>query len=143
IGSGPAGLSAAARAAEKGVAHVLLERTDHLSDTIYKYQKRKHVMAHPEVLPLRSDVGFNEGSGGAILGDFDTGGKKTNVRYHAEVKELTGSKGGFEITLQNGEKLTAEHVVLSIGVQGNVRKLSVPGDDWDRVQYQLDDPDEY
>ena len=39
VGSGPAGLSAAARAAELGIAHVLLEKADHLSDTIYKYQK--------------------------------------------------------------------------------------------------------
>ncbi|MDO9487153.1 MAG: NAD(P)-binding domain-containing protein, partial [Sphingomonadaceae bacterium] len=47
IGSGPAGLSAAARAAARGLPHVLLEKTDHLSDTIYKYQKGKHVMATP------------------------------------------------------------------------------------------------
>jgi CRP-like cAMP-binding protein/Fe-S-cluster-containing hydrogenase component 2 len=34
-------------------------------------------------------------------------------------------------------------VVLAIGLQGNLRKLGVPGEDLDRVQYQLDDPDEY
>lgn len=39
IGSGPAGLSAAARASGLGMSHVLLEKTDHLSDTIFKYQK--------------------------------------------------------------------------------------------------------
>jgi hypothetical protein len=37
----------------------------------------------------------------------------------------------------------AEHVVLGIGLQGNIRKLGVPGDDLPFVQYQLDDPDEY
>jgi cGMP-dependent protein kinase 2 len=36
IGSGPAGLSAAAHAAALGLDHVLIEKTDHLSDTIYK-----------------------------------------------------------------------------------------------------------
>src|SRR3546814_3560427 len=44
IGSGPAGLSAAARAAQLGLGHVLLEKTDHLSDTIFKYQKGKRVI---------------------------------------------------------------------------------------------------
>jgi flavin-dependent dehydrogenase len=34
IGSGPAGLSAASRAAQLGLSHILIEKTDHLSDTI-------------------------------------------------------------------------------------------------------------
>src|SRR5690606_36981120 len=37
----------------------------------------------------------------------------------------------------------AGHVVLAIGLQGNPRKLGVPGEDQPFVQYQLDDPDEY
>ena len=56
VGSGPAGLSAAAHAAQRGMSHVLLEKTDHLSDTIYKYQKGKHVMATPSHLVLRADL---------------------------------------------------------------------------------------
>jgi cGMP-dependent protein kinase 2 len=36
IGSGPAGLSAAAHAAELGVSHVLLESEAHVSNTIHK-----------------------------------------------------------------------------------------------------------
>ena len=38
VGSGPAGMSAAARAAKKGRPHILLERAPHLNDTIFKYQ---------------------------------------------------------------------------------------------------------
>ena len=44
VGSGPAGLSAAAHAATIGVSHILLEKTDHLSDTIFKYQRGKHII---------------------------------------------------------------------------------------------------
>ena len=61
IGSGPAGLSAAARAAELGISHVLLEAEEHLSNTIHKYQKGKHVMAEPRILPLRSPLAFDAG----------------------------------------------------------------------------------
>ena len=61
IGSGPAGLSAAAHAAELGVAHVLLEAEPRLSSTIQKYQKGKHVMAEPQILPLRSPLTFQAG----------------------------------------------------------------------------------
>ena len=48
VGSGPSGLSAAARAAQLGVSHVLLEAARQPANTIYKYQKGKHVMAEPE-----------------------------------------------------------------------------------------------
>ena len=67
VGSGPAGLSAAARAAALGMSHVLLEKTNHLSDTIFKYQKGKHVMATPSQLVLRSDVDFEAGKRETIL----------------------------------------------------------------------------
>src|SRR4029077_20292879 len=139
------GMSAAARAAQKGVSHVLLERTDHLSDTIYKYQKKKHVMATPEVLPLRSDLGFKEDSRENILDVWNKGTaeSKANVRYNAEVTAIAGEKGNFTLTLGNGETLEAEAVVLGIGLQGNLRRLGVPGSEAPHVQYQLDDPDAY
>ena len=61
VGSGPGGLSAAGRAAQRGVSHILLEKTDHAADTVYRYQKRKLVMSTPDVLPLRSDISFERG----------------------------------------------------------------------------------
>jgi CRP-like cAMP-binding protein/thioredoxin reductase len=145
VGSGPGGASAAARAAQRGVSHILLERTDHLSDTIYKYQKRKHVMATPDILPLRSDLGFKEGSREDVLGTWDSGvaEAKTNVRYNAEVTAITGAKGNFTLTLGSGDTIVAEAIVMAIGLQGNLRKLGVPGSEAPHVQYQLDDPDAY
>ena len=145
IGSGPCGMSAAGRAAEHGVSHILLERTDHLSDTIYKYQKGKHVMATPDVLPLRSSYSFEAGRREAILKNWDeqTAKHKVNVRFKSEVTAIKGEKGAFEITVKGGGKITAENIVLGIGLQGNPRRLGCPGGDWEGVQYQLDDPDEY
>jgi len=145
VGSGPAGMSAAAHAAELGVAHVLLEATDHLSNTIHRYQKGKHVMAEPEILPLRSPLEFKAGSREAILGKWDEGiGRvKTNVRYHAEVTAIVKVADGFKITLANRETIETDNVVLGIGLQGNLRKMGVAGEELPGIQYQLDDPDEY
>jgi CRP-like cAMP-binding protein/Fe-S-cluster-containing hydrogenase component 2/thioredoxin reductase len=56
---------------------------------------------------------------------------------------FSGQRGDFRVTLASGDRLSAELVVLAIGIQGNLRKLGVPGEDLPGVQYQLDDPDEY
>ena len=145
VGSGPAGLSAAGRAAQLGLSHVLLEKTDHLSDTIYKYQKGKHVMATPAQLLLRSDLDFEAGKREAILGVWDTQAeeRKVNVKRNAEVKKIIGQKGDFTLTLTNGEEIKAETVVLGVGTQGNPNKMRCPGGDLPHIQYQLDDPGVY
>jgi cGMP-dependent protein kinase 2 len=145
VGSGPAGLSAAGRAAQLGLSHVLLEKTDHLSDTIYKYQKGKHVMATPNQLVLRSDFDFDAGKREKILGIWDDQAKERgiNVKLRAEVKSITGTKGNYTLTLTSGETLTAENVILAIGTQGNPNKMRCPGGDLPHIQYTLDDPGEY
>ncbi len=145
VGSGPGGISAATHAAELGVSHVLLEATPKHSDTIQKYQKGKHVMAEPNVLPLRSPVPFEQGTREAVLDAWEgaLSERKVNVRYQSRVSAIAGSKGDFTLTLANGETIQAEHVILGIGVQGNPRKLGVDGDDASFIQYQLDDPAEF
>lgn len=145
VGSGPAGLSAAARAAEQGVSHVLLEAEDHLSHTIYLYQKGKHVMAEPDVLPLRSPLAFQAGAREAVLGAWDDGIRRhaVNVAFRREVRRIARDGEQFVLTASGGAEIRARHVVLAIGLQGNLRKLGVDGEDLPFVQYQLDDPDEY
>ena len=145
VGSGPAGLSAAGRAAALGMSHVLLEKTDHLSDTIFKYQKGKHVMATPSNLVLRSDFDFDAGKRETILGTWDeqAGVHKVNVKLNAEVDRVEGQKGDFTLKLKNGETIRAEAIVLAIGTQGNPNRLRCPGADSPMIQYQLDDPGEY
>ena len=145
IGSGPCGMSAGGRAAELGVSHIVLEKAPHLSDTIYKFQKGKHVMATPDVLPLRSSMDFSIGIREDILEKWNqqTSELAVNIKYNSEVTEVIGEQGNYTLSLKNGDKINAENVVLGIGLQGNLRKVGVPGSDWEKVQYQLDDPDEY
>lgn len=145
IGSGPAGLSAAAHAAALGMTHVLIEKTDHLSDTIFKYQKGKHVMATPSNLVLRSDLDFDAGKREFILGTWDEqiASGEINVQLNSEVTAITGQTGDFTIEIKGGKTIQAEAVVMAIGTQGNPNKLRCPGADLPLIQYQLDDPGEY
>ncbi len=166
-------MSAAAHAASLGMSHVLIEKSDHLSDTIFKYQKGKHVMATPSQLILRSDHEFDAGKREDILGSWNerTAALAVNVRYNAEVKAIRGTgekiagsvhviemrqRDGsiekkevqrfappYEIELADGEKIVADTVVLAIGTQGNPNLVRCPGGDLPHVQYQLDDPTEY
>jgi len=147
VGSGPGGLSAAGHAAELGVSHVLLEAEPHLSNTIYRYQKGKHVMDEPGILPLRSPLEFKAGTREAILGAWNDGvGRlKVNVKHGHEVTKITAQPGGgFLIECANRVQMQADKVVLGIGLQGNIRKMGVPGEEEAPfVQYTLDDPGAY
>ncbi len=127
------------------MTHVLIEKTDHLSDTIFKYQKGKHVMATPSNLVLRSDLDFDAGKRELILETWDEqiASGKVNVRLNSEVTAITGETGEFVIEMKGGDTIHAEAVVMAIGTQGNPNKLRCPGADLPLIQYQLDDPGEY
>lgn len=171
VGSGPAGLSAAAHASELGLSHVLLEKTDHLSDTIYKYQKKKHVMATPNQLLLRSDLDFDAGKREEVLRVWDekTADAKVNALVNADVVAITGVRGDFTLTVKGAanpwslpresgspdpanappagaatsREIKAGTVILAIGTQGNPNLVRCPVGEGATVQYQLDDPGEY
>jgi len=145
VGSGPAGLSAAAHAAAMGLSYLLLEGTAEHANTIQRYQKGKHVMAEPAVVPLRSDLRFTAGTRETVLGAWQDGVEElgVNVRFDCEVTAISGAQPEFAITLANSETIAAKSIVLAIGMQGNPRKLGVTGEDASFVQYTLDDPDEY
>ncbi len=156
VGSGPAGLSAAGRAAEHDIekrrdnsshqpTHILLEEFASPAKTIHRYQKGKHVMAEPNFLDLRSPMRFRAGTREAILDWWQKGveDKQINVRFGAEVTGINGEQGDFQISLKDGSVIEAEYVILAIGTQGNPRKLGVNGEEAPFVQYQLDDPSAY
>jgi len=138
-------MSAAAHAAELDVPHVLLESSPKHANTIQRYQKGKFVMSEPNGLPLRSPLSFQAGSREEILDTWAQGLDQTgvNIQYDSEVGGIEGAQGDFRLALKNGATVEAENVVLGIGVQGNPRKLGIPGEDLPLVQYTLDDPDEF
>ena len=127
------------------MSHVLLEKTDHLSDTIYKYQKGKHVMATPSALVLRAGMAFEAGKREGILGRWDGAAAEcgVNVQVNAEVTGIDGDHGHFTIKLKNGAQIATERIVFAIGTQGNPNLMVCPGGDLPHVQYQLNDPAEY
>ena len=78
IGAGPAGIAAAANAARHKISHALFEKAE-LANTIYEYQKAKLVMAEPRKLPLRSLIGFEEGSREEVLAVWEKGVREAQI----------------------------------------------------------------
>ena len=147
VGSGPAGLSAAAQASARDNRYLLLEATEHASDTIFRYQKGKHVMAEPGFLPLRSGMPFGEGTREQILGNWEhsLNAQDIAIRYGAKVISIARETedGPLLVGCEDGSRRSARTVILAIGVQGNLRRLGVPGDSLAGVQYTLSDPEEF
>ena len=117
VGSGPAGLSAAGRAAaldrEAGVSepsYILLEARGQPSETIFRYQKGKHVMAEPGYLRLRSDFPFGAGKREAVLDAWNqqVASSALNIRLNSEVVGLCGKEDGFELSLADGETIKSQ-----------------------------------
>jgi CRP-like cAMP-binding protein/thioredoxin reductase/pSer/pThr/pTyr-binding forkhead associated (FHA) protein len=144
VGAGPAGLSAVAHAHANGMRYVLLERSDHLADTIFCYQKGKHVMDQPREIPLQSDVPFEAGSRESILGAWQqcTNDRSLAVRLEQEVIGLERENGTLTLWSRT-DAFRAAKVVLAIGTQGNPREMGVPGQDQPHVSDRLVDPDLY
>src|ERR1044071_5940894 len=99
IGGGPAGLATASHAQANGMKYILLERSDHLADTIYNYQARKFVMAEPVMIPARGELPFEAGSRESILEAWrrHAGDRSLNVVFNAEVKSVVKSDGRFTV----------------------------------------------
>src|ERR1700689_4673041 len=138
IGAGPAGIAAAANAVRHGMSHVLFEK-GRLANTIFEYQKGKHVMAEPKKLPLRAHVTFTEGRREVVLANYEAAIRNGVNLHAAEVRSIKKVGDVFVITHDDGVS-EAKHIVLSIGVQGTPRKLGVPGEDQRHVLYSLADP---
>jgi Fe-S-cluster-containing dehydrogenase component/thioredoxin reductase/CRP-like cAMP-binding protein len=140
LGAGPGGLSAAARAAHRGLSHVLLEAADKHANTVQQYQRRKHVMAEPSMLPLRSDIAFAAGQREGILEEWQESIRRgnINVRYRARAVRITRGRDAFQIALKGGDVIHAKNIILALGVQGNPRRLEVPGEDHPCVQTTLE-----
>ena len=141
VGSGPAGLSAGARAVATGMSHVVLEAAPHAADTLVRYQRGKFVMAYPITLPLRSGLPFAAASREEVLqrwGDrIDELG--INLRYEARVTGIERAESTFVVILAKEQRIMAKSVVLAIGLQGNVNKLGLSADECLPIQYHLDD----
>lgn len=145
IGAGPAGLSATLASAGAKKRYVCIEQNK-FGGTIYNFPKQKVVMSQPIDFPLIGKFKFskNKVSKEELLGLWGHVRKQAQLNIREECRFINLQKKGeiFEIETSVGS-LTAQKVILAMGVRGTPRKLGLPNEDLPKVTYNLLDPDQY
>ncbi|MGM9490172.1 NAD(P)-binding domain-containing protein [Ideonella sp. YS5] len=144
VGAGPAGLSAALAAVDKGLRYEVIEQEASLGGSIFHYPRQKVAMTAPVVLAKVGQVKFTEVSKERLL-EFWHGVVRQfelSIRFGERMLGIEARGDGFVVTTSRGT-LSARSVLLAIGRRGTPRTLDVPGEELPKVAYRLVDPAQY
>ena len=144
VGAGPAGLTAAAAAREKGLSHVVLEQEGDLGGTIFHYPRRKLVLVQAVEVPILGRLREGEYAKEDLLGILQDLCRRGDlqVRFGERVQGLERHGKVFSVRSTSGVTLS-RFVVLAMGRRGTPRKLGAPGEELPKVMYQLADAESY
>ncbi len=144
VGAGPAGLTAALTAREHGLSCIVLDQYD-LGGTILHYPRRKLVMTQPVEIPQYGALDRDEYAKEELLAIWQEVAKQSalDIRCGRRVEAVRPLERSFVVTLDGGEEIVGQYVVLALGRRGTPRKLNVPGEDLPKVIYQLVDAQSY
>jgi thioredoxin reductase/NAD-dependent dihydropyrimidine dehydrogenase PreA subunit len=143
VGAGPAGISATL-AAKKFNLKVLTLEQNTLGGTVYTFPRNKIVMTSPMTLPLYGKVKFIETTKTELLNLWKTvlTKNKITILENTKVEGIVSEHGVFRLETSNGGRYCTRTILLAIGRRGTPRRLNVPGEDTEKVSYQLTDDHE-
>lgn len=144
VGCGPAGLSAALTARERGLQAITIEKED-LGGTVRHYPRKKLVLTRPVRIAGYGKLAFREVRKEELIEVWEeiaeTTGLEVRTRETVQAVDRVGPLH-FRVTTDRGVH-EARRVVLAIGRRGVPRKLGVPGEDRSNVQYALREPESF
>ncbi len=137
VGSGPAGLSAALSAKREGLRFAVLEQGT-LADSIRKYPRHKLLLAEPVGVPLYGELWVADASKETLLSVWEAmiAEEELDIRYGCRVESVRPGDGTLEVA-GDGFVVSARRVLLANGRRGTPRRLGVPGEDRERVFYDV------
>lgn len=134
IGAGPAGLSAALRAKEKGLSAIVLEQGN-VAASIRSFPRDKIVHDPPLHLPVEGELWLKESSKEELLAQWTriVRLRRLDVREHHRVVDVRRGEDGFLVVAEteDGARTTFEaaRVVVAIGRRGTPRRLDLAVED--------------
>ncbi|MEQ8767065.1 MAG: NAD(P)-binding domain-containing protein [Planctomycetota bacterium] len=143
VGAGPAGLAAALRAKERRLRYLVIDRED-VGGTVRKYPRRKLTLTGPMTMPLYGKLPKTEFLKEELIELWE----EIIARYELEIETgvsfegVDGMLDEFVVRTSRGD-IATRRVILALGRRGTPRKLGVPGEDLEKVQYQLIDAATY
>jgi thioredoxin reductase len=145
IGAGPAGLSAALRAKERGLSCVVLEQAT-MAASIKSFPRDKIVHDPPLDIPLEGPLWLAEATKDELLGHWTriVRARGLSIREGHRVVDLARNGEGFVVRADHAGgavELRASRVLLATGRRGTPRTLDLEleGGAEDRIAYALAD----
>ncbi|HEY3497606.1 MAG TPA: NAD(P)/FAD-dependent oxidoreductase, partial [Polyangiaceae bacterium] len=153
IGAGPAGLSAALRARERGLSVIVFEQAS-IAESIRRFSRGKLVLDTPSSDVAELPLWIADASKEQLLQRWERAVRSAHldVREGARVlciepepSSVAAGRRPFRVTVQDGAPLPVEHrarhVLVAVGSRGTPRKLPVPVPERlePRVHYELSD----
>jgi len=142
-GAGPAGLAASLKAVELGLSHLTIDQDD-VGGTVRKYPRRKLTLTGPLEMPLHGRVKQEEFLKEELIEFWEKLIRNHGLRVRTGVRlvGIEGSPNAFVARTSAGP-IAARRVVLALGRRGTPRRLDAPGEEQEKVLYQLLDAATY
>src|ERR1041385_2318590 len=147
IGPGPAGLSAAERAAHEGLRYLVLERST-LADTIRQYPVGRTLFSTPNELEMYEGAlqpCHEKPTREELLSHYIHFVLDNDLQINTQEDVLNVEKiaaGGFRIST-NRNRYVSETVLFAIGAMTFPRHLNIPGEELPKVHHLFVDPYAY
>ncbi len=143
IGGGVSGMSAALEAKKQNLRYILLEAAEPFS-TIVNFPKGKPIYTYPTDMTPAGDMRFRAEVKEPLVDELHEQTLEKGIEpILTRAERIVRKSNHLEVVLHDQKNIKARRAIVGIGRSGNFRKLSVPGEDKDKVYNRLHDPSDY
>lgn len=140
IGAGPAGLSAALEAENRGIKYIVLEQGK-IANTIQSLHRGKQIFAVPTDIDARGELWFEAGTKENLIKKWQQQIEEynMNIRTDMRVTDIKDYGEYFRCITSYGEYFSGRRIILATGRMGNPRKIGAAGENFSKVSFYLTD----